>query len=491
MSNVDLKRLEEFDAAIQEIARDFGLDFYTQEFDVVPAEKMLEIMAYHFPVNFSHWSFGRDYERQKTTYEHGFGLPYEVVLNSDPCRAYLMQTNPFPVQVLVMAHVYAHNDFMKNNRHYSLTRRDMIPSVSDAALRFRRYEEDYGLEEVEEVIDAGLAIGYNIDPDFFILEETEEQKKERLFSHPKPPEKLSPYGDLFSRPKEERPSRVEIARKTPAEPERDLVLYIVNHSPKPLEEWQRDILSTIRLQSRYFWPNMRTKIMNEGWATIWHQHIMDRLFKEGMLDAEEHGYYNLYNSRVLAFNRRRANPYLVGSKIFEDIEDRWNKGRFGREFDECQGRSQKQEWDLNLGQGREKIFEVRRTYTDRFFIEEFLTEDLVDKLDLYIYQQKDKGDHIEEIITEDDWRVIKKMMIQSFSDYGIPLIMVENGDHKEARELYLKHYSEGASLDKEYREKTIRYIHDLWGRPVHLETQEEDQKVVYSYDGKEETQRHL
>lgn len=485
---VDLRRLQEFDQAIQEIARDFGLDFYPQEFDVVPAEKMLEIMAYNFPANFSHWSFGRDFERQRTSYEHGFGLPYEVVLNSNPCRAYLMRTNPFPVQVVVMAHVYAHNDFMKNNIHFQMSRRDMIPSASDATSRFRGYEEDYGLEEVERVIDAGLAISYNINPDFFITEETEEEKKERLFAPRKIPEKPSPFEDLFSRPKKKRPSKLEIARKTPPEPERDLMLYIINHSPKPLEEWQKDILSTIRVQSRYFWPNMRTKIMNEGWSTLWHQRIITRLFREGMLSAQDHGYYNLYNSRVLAFNRRGINPYLVGLIIFENIEDRWNKGRFGKAFEQCKDRIEKETWDQKLGQGKEKMFEVRRRFIDRFFLEEFLTEELVDKLDLYLYQEQDKGDYIEEVIIEDDWRVIKEELVRYLAGHGIPMIMVEDGDYQGARGLYLKHYFEGVPLDKEYKEKTMEYIYYLWGSPVYLETYEvesrQKKEKIYCYDGK-------
>ena len=271
-------------------------------------------------------------------------------------------------------------------------------------------------------------------------------------------------------------------------PDRDLLLYLINHSPRPLGEWQQDVLSVIRLQSRYFWPNMRTKIMNEGWAALWHQRIMERLFQEGMLSAEEHGYYNLYNARVLAFNRKGINPYLVGLKLFEDMEDRWNKGRFGRAFEECQDRVQKEEWDLQLGQGREKVFETRRTFSDRFFIEEFLTEELVERLDLYIYEEREKGDHIEEVIVEDDWKVIKEKLVQSLTDFGIPMIMVEDGDYNGARELYLKHYYEGVPLDREYREKTMAYIYYLWGRPVHLETQEQagrrrPEKRLYCYDG--------
>jgi stage V sporulation protein R len=136
----EMKRLNKFNRRIQKIATEFGLDFFPQEFDVIPAQKMLEILAYRFPVNFSHWSFGRDYERERTKYEYGFGIPYEVVLNSNPSRAYLMSTNPFPVQVMVMAHVYAHNDFMKNNYHFKPTRRDILPSASEAAGRFQKYE---------------------------------------------------------------------------------------------------------------------------------------------------------------------------------------------------------------------------------------------------------------------------------------------------------------------------------------------------------------
>ncbi len=181
MNSLDLKKLNEADKLIREIAAEFGLDFMPQEFDVVPAQKMLEILAYRLPVNYSHWSFGRDYEIERTKYEHGFSVPYEVVFNSDPARAYLMETNPLPIQILVMAHVYAHNDFMKNNRHFQITRRDMITSASEAAQRFRQYEEDYGREAVEKLIDAGMAIEWNIDPDELIRPETEAEARERLY----------------------------------------------------------------------------------------------------------------------------------------------------------------------------------------------------------------------------------------------------------------------------------------------------------------------
>ncbi|MDA8308340.1 MAG: SpoVR family protein, partial [Deltaproteobacteria bacterium] len=309
MNDLDLKKLNVADRLIREIGAEFGLDFMEQEFDVIPARKMLEILAYRLPVNYSHWSFGRDYEIERTKYQHGFGVPYEVVFNSDPARAYLMETNPLPVQVLVMAHVYAHNDFMKNNKHFQITRRDMITSASEASQRFRRYEEDYGREAVEKLIDAGMAIEWNIDPEELIRPETEAETRDRLYGWSGKLPAEGSFDDML--PKKKSVSLEEkrkLRRKTPPEPTMDILKYVIENSPLLSFEWQKDVLSTIRGQALYFLPYRRTKIMNEGWATFWHEKIMNRLFAEGFLSADEHGYYNLYNSRVKAHSPRAINP---------------------------------------------------------------------------------------------------------------------------------------------------------------------------------------
>jgi stage V sporulation protein R len=481
--DAELQRIAEFDEIIQRMAREFGLDFFPQEFDIIPAQKMLEIMAYHFPINFSNWSFGRDYEMEKTKYEYGYSIPYEVVLNSNPSRAYLINTNPFAVQVMVMAHVYAHNDFMKNNLHFRPTRRDILPSASEAAIRFQHYEQLYGIDEVERVLDAGLAIQLNIDPDFFIRDESEDETRDRLSRGPAPAETRGAFDDLITRKQQERSTEKEYRRKTPPEPDRDVLLYLINHSPRPLREWEKDILSVIRDQSRYFMPQRRTKIMNEGWAAYWHIRIMERLFREGYLSEEDHGNFNLYNARVLAASPSNLNPYLLGVKMYEDIEERWNRGRFGREWDECRDPRQKKNWDLNTGQGRDKMFEVRRSYTDRFFVEHFLTEELVDKLDLYLYEGRPDGNDINYVVTENSWRKVKDLLVKFLGTYQIPLIMVEDGDYRGKRELYLKHAFDGIELDAEYRQKTIEHIYYLWDRPVHIESIMDGEKVVYTFDG--------
>jgi stage V sporulation protein R len=487
-----LERLSWFDRKIQEVAEDFGLDFFPQEFDIVPAQKMLEIMAYRFPVNFSHWSFGRDYEEARTRYEHGLGIPYEVVLNSDPSRAYLMNTNPLAVQVMVMAHVYGHNDFMKNNFHFKATRRDMLPSAASSALRFQAYEKEHGVERVERLIDAGLSVELNVDPEGLAEEEAYKRDSRRESPRRDTMRSQSAYSELL--PRKEPPLGPEDSdpvtgtKRTPSTSERDLLLYILTHSPKPLEEWESDALSVLREQSLYCMPQRRTKIMNEGWAAYWHMRIMDRLFEEGHLASEEHGTYNHYNAQVLASNPRSFNPYLVGLKIFEDIEERWDKGRFGREWEACEDPRERERWDLGLGQGREKMLDVRQGYTDRFFIEAFLTRELVESLELYLYQGRNANGEIQYAIQDRDWRAVKNMLVAYLSNFGIPVIRVEDGDYKGRRELYMKHAYDGIELDDEYRRKTMESIFYLWARPVHLETVLKGKRAVYSYDGSEEKQ---
>jgi stage V sporulation protein R len=488
MKSADLVKLNEADQVIREVAAELGLDCLPQEFDLVPAQKMLEITAYRLPVNFSHWSFGRDYEIERTRYESGFGAPYEVVFNSDPVRAYLMDTNPFPIQVLVIAHVYAHNDFIKNNRHFQLTRRDMITSASEAAGRFRQYEEDYGLEAVEKAVDAGMAIQWNIDPDEATHPESEGDIRERLYGWAKQVPAAGAFDDLLAPRTVPTEEKRTLRRKTPPEPTVDILGYVIEHSPAPLQEWQKDVLGTIRSQAQYFMPYRRTKIMNEGWATYWHEKVMQRLFADKFLSAEDHGYYNLYNARVKGHHPRMINPYLLGSALMTNIEDRWNRGRFGQEYEDCDDAERKKAWDLGLKQGRDKIFQVRRTHTDWSFVAEFLNKEIIDDLDLYIFAEKDKHSHYELVVEETEWMRVKKTLVQSLMNWGIPRIMVMDGNYEGSLQLYLQHVYEGFPLEEEYCRKTLEHIFFLWGRPVYLETREpygnQSRPKLYAIDEK-------
>lgn len=489
--NNDMKRLVRADNHIQKIVAEYGLDCFPQEFDVIPAQKMLEIMSYNLPVNYSHWSFGRDYEKQRTQYEYSGGIPYEVVLNSNPSRAFLMRTNPYPIQVLVMAHVYGHNDFMKNNIYFGATRRDMLTSASESAGRFRKYEEDYGIDEVERLIDAAQAIQMHIDADLFPKStdsDASDPKKKRIITP-------APFGDLFDYDgqltsktfEEKRDDARKLKKKIPAEPDQDLMGFIMRHSPRGYEEWELDILNVIREQSKYFMPQRKTKVMNEGWASFWHMRIMSRLFQDGFLTPEEHGFYNLYNARVLASNPYGMNPYLLGIKAFLNIEKRYNAGQFGPDWERSESPDK---WDIDLktGKGMEKVFEVRRTHMDWFFLDEFLNKQVVEDAELYIYGTKQQGNVEELTVEETNWHTIKDLVVRSFAHSGIPLIKVMEGDYGGKRELYLRHFYDGLTLEEEYARQTLRHVFTLWDRPVHLETVEvegnSETRIQLTYDGK-------
>ncbi len=501
MSDDLIPRLVKADNHIQKIVAEFGLDCFPQEFDVIPANKMLEIMAYRLPVNYSHWSFGRDFERERTQYEYTGGIPYEVVLNANPSRAFLMRTNPYPIQVLVMAHVYGHNDFMKNNIHFRNTRRDMLTSASEAASRFRRYEEEYGVEEVEKLIDAAHAIQWHIEDDLFPTDGSATGDAASIKANADRKSMSggtkgeSAYGDLLNWEKnlkvktheERREEGRNLRNRIPAEPSADLLSVVMRHSPRGFEEWELDVLQTIHEQALYFNPQRKTKTMNEGWASFWHMRIMHRLFQDGYLTAEEHGFYNLYNARVLASNPFGLNPYLLGVKSFMDIEDRWNKGLHGPEWER---RVDPEKWNFDdlSGKGMEKIFAVRRTHMDWFFLDEFLNHRITEQAELYLYGSRLREGAEELVVEETEWKTIKRLLVRSLAHSGIPLIKAVDGDYGGRRELCMKHYYEGLPLDEAYARQTLKHVHALWGNTVHLETVEaeanHETRVEWSYDGK-------
>lgn len=500
---IDLQRLERIELRIREILEEWGLNVVPVDFDIVPAQRMFEIMAYGLPVNFRHWSRGRDYERLRTIYEHsGAGLPYEMVLNTSPPKAFLMETNPFAVQVLVMAHVYGHVDFFTQNSNFAHTSQEMPVQAYEAAKRFDAHEQNHGLSRLEPLCDAGFALQFNVDPEQHKARESREEQIQRLYGAQS--QETSPDSDfsrLYPRQKKRRPDYKELVHTTPLEPDRDILGYIIANSPKPLEDWEQDVLSVIRAQGLYLYPQIRTKICNEGWAAYWHEQVMHRLFQERLLSPEEHGYFAQYHSAVLAPNPFQLNPYLVGKKIFQDIKKRWDTGRFGKLWQECEDHYQLEHWDTGLRQGEKKIFQVRSLYSDRMLIEHFLTDELIHELELYIYQERQRRNLDKElVIVESRPEVLRAQLKELYADGGQPRILVQNGNYQHQGELYLKHMFQEAPLDYEYLQKTLEHVFFLWGRSVHLETVDVVQdrrgsvyqrKVVHHFNGVSHTKTDL
>jgi stage V sporulation protein R len=256
----------------------------------------------------------------------------------------------------------------------------------------------------------------------------------------------------------------EKSRRMPAQPEKDLVGFIMEHA-RHLEPWQRDVIGIVRQEMLYFVPQMRTKICNEGWASFHHARIM----RELDLTDQEFTDYATLNAGVVAPSRHSINPYYLGVKILEDIERRWDDPT----------EEERQKWGRKGGEGRKKLFEVRETESDVSLIRNYLTEQLVEDLDLYLYERE--GDQW--VIVDKNWENVRDSMVARMSNFGNPTILVEDGDYRHNGELYLGHVYDGQELDDKYAEKTLEYVHRLWGRPVHLRTAFEGEGVVFTYDG--------
>ena len=303
-----------------------------------------------------------------------------------------MESNNVVDQKLVMAHVYAHCDFFKNNFYFSKTNRKMMDEMANHAIRVRKHIDKYGIEKVEDFIDHCLTLENLIDyyaP--FIQREKEsfsdnahkdnseieavKKLKSKLYMdrYINPPEFLESQKAKLKREQEEN-------RAFPPYPQRDILSFLLEYAP--LEAWQHDILSIIREEAYYFAPQGMTKIMNEGWASYWHSTIMTNK----VLDDSEVIDYADHHSGTVYMGPGSLNPYKVGIELFRDIEDRWNKGKFGKEYDECDDYYEKKNWDKKLGLGRKKIFEVRKIYNDITFIDTFLTQEFCQENQLYTYR---------------------------------------------------------------------------------------------------------
>jgi stage V sporulation protein R len=477
---------------IWEIALEMGYDPYPINFEVVPVHVIYELGSYSLPARFSHWTFGRDYHRQKTSYEYGMSKIYEIVFNTDPCQAFLMDSNSMTSHKLTIAHVIGHCHFFKHNDYFSHTDRQMIEKVRLHRDRIAAYEQEFGWREVEEFLDAVMCIEEHFDPTSPLLKPRPAPLPERG-RHGAPAssgngQRTTDYDDLWKMMGEDAAPKPR-ARKFPEEPEKDLLLFLANYG-RDLQDWQRDILAMVREEMLYFLPQMRTKIMNEGFASLAHERILERYLNK----PEEIWEFRRLHSGVLSPSpsRMSINPYYVGFQMLKDIERRWD-GAPCAEGDE----EPETDWLGNAkprptGCGWKKVFEVCEEENDVSFLRKYLTEPLVKRLDLYTYEREENANGDEEwVVKSTDWQQVRDEMVDGMTNFGVPIVRVEDGDYKRHGELYLSHAHDGKDVDTEYAERVLRAVHRLWGRPVHLETKIEDERILLSFDGRENTQETL
>ncbi|OHV13463.1 SpoVR family protein [Kushneria phosphatilytica] len=484
--------LEFYEREIARIAADYRLDIYPNQIEIITSEQMMDAYAsVGMPVGYNHWSFGKQFLSVEQAYRRGqMGLAYELVINSDPCIAYLMEENTLMMQILVMAHAcHGHNSFFKGN--YLFRAWTDASAIVDYLVFARRYiaecEERHGVDAVEQLLDACHALqNYGVDrykrPSPISPEEEARRQKEReayLQAQLNTLWSTIPQSQRNEQTSnEEDPLGLHDRGRYPAEPQENLLYFIEKNAPL-LEPWQREVVRIVRKLAQYFYPQRQTQVMNEGWATFWHYTIMHRLYDEQLIDEGIMMEFLQSHTSVVAqpaFDTpwySGINPYALGFAIFTDIkricespteEDRqW--------FPEMAG----SDW-------LETLHFAMNNFKDESFIQQFLSPRVIRELKLFAIIDDDTDEMIEVSAIHDDrgYRHVREALASQYSlGYREPNIQVWEANIHGDRSLTLRHErSDRRPLDKTVY-PVLRYMHQLWGFPIHLESMEEGEHVTH------------
>tara|TARA_A100001015_G_scaffold313078_1_gene419507 strand:+ start:337 stop:1620 length:1284 start_codon:yes stop_codon:yes gene_type:complete len=418
MSDWNLSDLETWDDKICEIAKSHNLDWYPITYETCDYYEMIGNMAYHgMPTHYGHWSYGKSFEIQHSQYQHGVtGLPYELIINSDPCISYLMRENPLYLQILIMAHCVGHSDFFKNNRTFKYTRADtVVPRMRNAKKRIQKYVEDpwIGIEKVEKVIDACQALTFQIPRHPIDIGSLKEEYNTHKVSEKIADMAIPPYKEY------------------------DILGFILDFS-KELPDWKRDIISIIRDEAHYFMPQIRTKTMNEGWACFWHYKILHEL----NMPQKYHIPFLKSHNQVVRPHIGRINPYHLGFHLFNAIEER---------------------------HGLKECFIAREIHNDESFIRQYLTQEDCEDLNLFSYSKTESRDLIVDDVSDvEGWKSVKSNLIQQTGANSIPVIYIESVESDST--LVLHHEHDGRDLQIKYAEHVLEHCKHLWESDVQLIT---------------------
>ncbi len=465
--SADIEALQRWDERIACVAEDMGLDCFPQEFELCDHNEMLGYMAYSgMPSHYPHWSYGKAYEKLRTLYQYGVqGLPYEMVINSNPCLAYLMADNSLTLNVLTIAHVYGHNDFFKNNFTFSSTRPEFtIGTFKSHAERVRTYLEDpsIGIQRVESVLDAAHALSLQCRRNLAIRKLDRKTQEERALRSAQPAP--DPHRTIHPKREYEEPD----LRRVPLEPDEDVLLFIRDHNPF-LTAWERDLLTIVHEESQYFIPQIETKIMNEGWASFWHYQIMNALDLPENMKLE----FLVHHHRVLQPQPGGLNPYHLGFVLWKHIYETHEGGG-----------------DLRRrSPARDALFAARESERDRSFLRRFLTEHLIRELGLFEYAEKNRDLVVTEVADDEGWEKIRDSLLRTVGMSAVPVVKVLDADFEGNRALLLGHEFDGRELDLEHAEKTLGFAYRLWGRPVLLDTVIENTPCLFIFDDEGLSQR--
>tara|TARA_B100000212_G_C27378333_1_gene535742 strand:- start:806 stop:2110 length:1305 start_codon:yes stop_codon:yes gene_type:complete len=427
-----LEELQKWDDKLCGMAKDHGLDWFPLAYETCDYYEMIGTMAYHgMPSHYGHWSFGKSFERNHMMYTQGMqGLPYELIINSNPSLAYLMEENPMYLQVLIMAHCIGHSDFFKNNSTFKHTHpENIILRMRNAKRYIDKLIEDpsIGVEAVEEILDSAHALSMNV-PHRYTPYVTQKKQRDTLVRDIK----SGVYDNTDYVPDSER---------LPVTNEKNILAFLADCSPN-LEDWQRELISIVEEEAHYFMPQIRTKIMNEGWASYWHYRLMHEL----KLPSSMHIPFLKTHNEVVRPHPGSINPYHLGFHMFRKIEERY---------------------------GLEECFIARESLNDESFIRQYLTEEDCEELELFSFSLKRDEYVIDDVSDDIGWKNVKEDLIKQVGGNSIPIIEVESVD--ESNVLCLIHEHDGRDLELDYADAVVQHISKLWGDVVKLDTIIEDE----------------
>ncbi len=484
-SEWDFELIERYDQEIARIAKNFDLDTYPNQIEVITAEQMLDAYSsVGMPINYHHWSYGKQFVHSEKNYRRGYmGLAYEIVINSNPCIAYLMEENTITLQALVIAHAsYGHNSFFKNNYLFkSWTNAD---SIIDYLVFARKYinncENKYGFEVVEEFLDACHSLmNYGVDrykrpPKLSLREESIRQKLREEYLQ-------SQVNDLWRTiPKQAIDEQESTEQRFPAEPQENILYFLEKNAPL-LEPWQREILRIVRKISQYFYPQKQTKVMNEGWACFWHYHLINQLYDENlvtddfMIEFAHHHTNVVYQPPFDSHFYSGLNPYTLGFNIFMDIKricvDPTDEDR--EWFPDIAGKDWLEITDFAM-----------RNFKDESFIAQYLSPKVIRDMKLFTVLDDDSKDNLEISAIHNDagYQHVRNTLSNQYNLANHePNIQVYAVDVKGNRSLTLRHQQHERMPLAQSTSEVLKHLHYLWGFDVHIDSVTSDGKIAQSY----------
>ncbi len=470
--------LDRYDREIGRVAAHYGLDTYPKQIEVITSEQMIDAYSsVGMPVGYHHWSYGKQFLSTQKSYQRGqMGLAYEIVINSSPCIAYLMEENTMTMQALVIAHAaYGHNSFFKGN--YLFRTWTDAEAILDYLVFARNFisdcEQRYGEEAVEEILDSCHAL-MNYGVDRYKRPARLSMAKEQVRQTEREAYLQSQVNDLWrTLPARQTADQGKQAARFPAEPQENLLYFIEKNAPR-LEPWQREIVRIVRKIAQYFYPQRQTQVMNEGWATFWHYTLLNHLYEEGKLTdgfmmefLQSHTnvvYQPPFSSRLYS----GINPYALGFAMFRDLrrvceqpdeEDR-------RWFPELAGSDWVKTLDFAM-----------RNFKDESFIAQYLSPRLIREFKLFAVVDDDQEDKLEIAAIHDEagYRSVRQLLSEQYNlGNREPNIQVYDVNVYGDRSLTLRHYMHNRRPLGDTTPEMLRHVARLWGYTVRIESVNQD-----------------